>query len=103
MLSKLSLEETRRHGVEELETLRNVVLAWRADYFQSAPAQGGEDYLFLCQDFSDEIEEYVYPYVRRMLGTDHIDQDQAREFLDFCFRQVLELQDHLDIGDGSPD
>jgi hypothetical protein len=103
MLSKPNLEETRRHGVEELDTLRGMVLAWREHYFQSAPARGGEDYLFLCQDFSGEIEEYICPYVSRMLGTDHIDQYQAREFLDFCFRQVSELQDYLDLGDGSPD
>ncbi len=100
---KLNLEETRRHGAEELETLRGMVLAWRQDYFQSAPARGGEDYLFLCQDFSQEIEEYVYPYVRRMVVTEHLDQGQARDFLDFCYRQVLELRDYLGIDDESPD
>jgi hypothetical protein len=99
---KQNLEETRRHGVEELETLRRMVLAWRENYFQSAPARGGEDYLFLCRDFSQEIDTYIYPYVSRMLGTDHIDQEQAREFMDFCYRQVLELQDYLEIGDESP-
>jgi hypothetical protein len=100
---KQNLEETRRHGVEELETLRGMVLAWREDYFRSAPPRGGEDYLFLCQDFSQEIEEYIYPYIRRMVLTDHLDQDQASKFLDFCYRQVRELQDYLDIGNGSPD
>jgi len=103
MLSKPSLDETRRHGVEELDTLRGMVLAWREHYFQSAPPRGGQDFLFLCKDFSDEIEDYIYPYVLRMLGTEHIDQGQAREFLDFCYRQVLGLQDYLDIGDESPD
>lgn len=103
MPSKPNPEETRRHGEEELDTLRGMVLAWRADYFQSAPARGGQDYLFLCEEFSEEIEGYIYPYVRRMMETDHLDQDQARKFLDFCFRQVLELQDYLDLGDGSPD
>lgn len=103
MPSKLNLEETRRHGEEELETLRGMVLAWREDYFQSAPPGGGEDYLFLCEDFSQEIEEYIYPYVRRMVVTDHLDQAQAGEFLDFCFRQVLDLKDHLDMNNGSPD
>ena len=99
---KQNPEETRRHGVEELETLRRMVLAWREHYFRSAPARGGEEYLFLCRDFSQEIEEYIYPYVSRMVVTDHIDRDQAREFMGFCFQQVLELQDYLDIGDGSP-
>ncbi len=103
MPSKLNLEETRRHGVEELDTLRGMVQAWREDYFQSAPPRGGDEYLFLCQDFSQEIEEYIYPYIRRMVVTDHLDQGQARDFLDFCYRQVLELQEYLEIGDGSPD
>ncbi|MEW6660081.1 MAG: hypothetical protein AB1424_15595 [Thermodesulfobacteriota bacterium] len=100
---KQNLEETRRHGVEELEILRNMVLAWREDYFQSAIPGGGEDYLFLCEDFSQEIEEYIYPYIRRMVVTDHLNQAQAGEFLDYCFRQVLELKEYLDLGDGSPD
>jgi len=103
MPSRLSPEDIRRHGAEELGTLRGMVLTWRKDYFLSAPARGGQDFLFLCQDFSYEIEEYIYPYVRRMLGTEHIDQDQASEFMDFCHRQVLELRDYLDIDDGSPD
>jgi hypothetical protein len=103
MPSKHYPEETRRHGVEELEILRGMVLAWREHYFQEAPPRGGEEYLFLCQDFSQEIEEYIYPYISRMVVTDHLDQGQAREFMDFCFQQVLDLQDHLDIGNGSPD
>jgi hypothetical protein len=102
MPSKLNLEETRRHGGEELETLRGMVLAWKEDYLQSAPHRGGPEYLFLCQDFSQEIEEYIYPYISRMVVTDHLDQGQAREFLDFCYRQVLELQEHLEIDDESP-
>ena len=102
MLSKPSLDETRRHGVEELDTLRGMVLAWREHYFQAAPARGGKEYLFLCQDFTQEIEEYICPYINRMVVTEHLEPDQAQEFLDFCFRQVLEFQDYLDLGDESP-
>jgi hypothetical protein len=102
MPSRLKPEDIRRHGVEELETLRNMVQNWRENYIQEAPAGGGKDYLFLCDDFTWEIEEFVYPYVRRMVVTDHIDQTQAQEILDFCYRQVLELRSHLNIGDESP-
>ncbi len=87
-------EAFRKDGVDELEILRRMVLAWKEDYLQSASPDGDGEYL--CQDFSYEIEEYVYPYVRRMLITDHIDQGQASEFLDFCFRQVLELREFLE-------
>lgn len=92
---KPNLEESRRHGVEELQTLRGMVLGWKEGYLQTAPPGGGEGYLFLCQDFSLEIEEYVYPYLRRMVITEHIDEVQAGELLDFCSRQVSALRDYL--------
>jgi hypothetical protein len=72
-----------------------MVLGWKEGYLQTAPPGGGEGYLFLCQDFSLEVEEYVYPYLRRMVITEHIDEVQAVEFLDFCSRQVDELRDYL--------
>jgi len=93
-------EELRKDGVEELEVLRRMVLAWKEDYLRSAPSEGAGEYL--CGDFSYEIEEYVYPYLRRMCVTEHIDQAQASEFLDFCYRQVHELRDYLKEVEESP-
>jgi hypothetical protein len=93
----LSPEVIRQHGLEELETLRWRVQLWRDDYKQAAPAGGGEEWLFLSQEFVGEIDDYLYPYIRRMVETDHIDQVQAGEFMDFCYRQVLEFIDHLGI------
>src|SRR3990172_6284814 len=92
---KQDLEESRRHGAEELQTLRGRVLGWKEGYCQTAPLGGGEEYLFLCQDFHLEIEEYVYPYLRRMVITEHIDEVQAGELLEFCSLQVSELRDYL--------
>ncbi|HEX9883945.1 MAG TPA: hypothetical protein VGA79_08260 [Desulfobaccales bacterium] len=87
-------ENVKEAGASELEVLRGMVLAWKEDYSGSVPPDGGGEYL--CQDFSYEIEEYVYPYLRRMVETDHISQDQAREFLEFCYRQVMELRDLIE-------
>jgi hypothetical protein len=98
----LSPEEIRQHGLEELDTLRWRVQLWRDDYIQAAPAGGGEEWLFLSRDFVGEIEDYLYPYIRRMVETDHIDQAQASEFLDFCYRQVLEFIEHLGIETSLP-
>jgi hypothetical protein len=97
-----SSEETRRHGVEELEALKGRVLIWRESYCRSAPPGGGSEYLFLCNEFNFEIEEYLYPYVRRMIITEHIDQEQAAEFMDFCFQQVREFQAYLMEGEEPP-
>ncbi|MFH1596919.1 MAG: hypothetical protein ABIG94_11250 [Pseudomonadota bacterium] len=88
-------EINREHGAQELQVLRGKMLVWKESYLQSVPPEGGEDYLFLCQDFSMEIEEYVYPYVRRMVETQHIETSEASEFLDFCYQCVNELQEAL--------
>jgi hypothetical protein len=90
----MRMEDTKEAGTDELQVLRGMVLAWKEDYTGSVPPDGGGEYL--CQDFSYEIEEYLYPYLRRMVETDHISQDQAREFLEFCYRQVMELRDLIE-------
>ena len=90
----MRMETTKEAGTDELQVLKGMVLAWKEDYTGSVPPDGGGEYL--CQDFSCEIEEYVYPYLRRMVETDHISQDQAREFLAFCYRQVMELRDLIE-------
>jgi len=90
----MKLETPQEAGTDELQILKRMVLAWKEDYTGSVPPDGGGEYL--CQDFSHEIEEYLYPYLRRMVETDHISQDQAREFLEFCYRQVMELRDLIE-------
>ena len=90
----MRLENLKEAGTDELQVLKGMVLAWKADYTGSVPPDGGGEYL--CQDFSHEIEEYLYPYLRRLVETDHISQDQAREFLEFCYRQVMELRDLIE-------
>ena len=90
----LTPEEIRRHGAEELENLKIRVLAWRDGYFRLAP-RGDQGYLFLCNDFAAEIEEYVYPYINRMVISEHIDPGQAAEILDFCYQQVRDLEAYL--------
>ena len=101
MLSKnlpdLPPEVVRQHGADELEQLRARMVLWKEDYIRHAPAGGGEEYMYLSREFVFEIEEYLYPYVRRLIETKHIDLQQATEFMDFCYRQVLEFIEHLGI------
>ncbi len=96
MLSNPSSKElARQHGAEEIELLRQRVLLWKEDYFRHAPAAGGEDYLFLVNEFAQEIEEYLYPYIRRLRDTNHLDQTQVDEFLGYCYELVHDLQDYI--------
>ncbi len=84
------MEENLR---KELETLKGMVLAWKKDYLGSAPSDGGGE--FLVQEFLEEIETQVHPFVRRMYECDYLSGSEAKEFLDFCYNQVEELRDAL--------
>jgi hypothetical protein len=93
---KLCDEEIKlQHGVEELVHLRQRVLLWQADYLSQAPAAGGEEYIFLVHEFAQEIEENLYPYIRRLRETDHFDQAQVDDFMGYCYELVYELRDRI--------
>ena len=77
----------------EVETLKRMVLAWKESYLGEAPSDGGGE--FLAQDFMEEIEDQVYPYVRRMYECKYLSGSEAKELLDFCYTQVEELRDAL--------
>jgi hypothetical protein len=74
----------RPEGKTELEALRQMVLAWKQDYLQWAGTTA-------ASDFRHEIEEVVYPYLRRLYDCQFIDDCAFREFMSFCDEQVREL------------
>jgi hypothetical protein len=90
-------EVVRQHGVEELERLRARIVWWREDYISHATPGGGEEEFFLCKDFIHEIENYLYPYVRRLVETNHITPEECVTFMDFCYAQVLEVAKYLGL------
>ncbi len=97
-----SPEVRRQHGLEEIEHLRFRVRLWKEDYLRHAPPGAGEEFLYLCREFMYEIEEYLYPYVRRLIETEHIDRDQATELMNYCYEQVLEVAEHLNLQHANP-
>ncbi len=83
-------------GRRELETLRKMVLTWKNSYIQWAPSDGEGD--FLVDDFLGEIEECMYPYLRRLYICNYITEQDLREFMEFCYGQARELSDMLNVG-----
>jgi len=74
----------RQEGKAELACLQQMVLAWKEDYLRWASATAHLDFL-------SEIEEVVYPYLRRLRECDFIDEKEAGEFMRFCDEQAQEL------------
>lgn len=73
------------------------MLTWKRSYLRWAPPEGGGE--FLAQEFQEEIDTHVYPYVRRLYENDYLSPSEANEFLDFCYSQVEDLRDSLRVAE----
>ena len=78
---------------KELDALKGMMLNWKKSYLGWASPEGDSEYV--VEEFSEEIEMHVYPYVRRMYECNYLSQSEVKEFLDFCYSQVEDLRDQL--------
>ncbi|MBW2604910.1 MAG: hypothetical protein JRE28_11450 [Deltaproteobacteria bacterium] len=79
--------------IKELNNLKGMMLNWKKGFLGWASPEGDNDYV--CQDFSEDIQKMVYPYVRRLYETKHLNDSEAKEFMDYCYSQVEDLRDQL--------
>ena len=79
---------------KELETLKGMVLNWKTSFLDWASPGGDNEYVI--HEFSDEIQQQVVPYVRRMFETGHLTNSEAEEFMNFCYSQVEDLRRQLE-------
>jgi hypothetical protein len=66
---------------------------WKRGFLLWASPDGDNDHVLL--EFTDEIQEQIYPYVTRLLQTEHLNDAEAREFMDYCYSQVEDLRNQL--------
>jgi hypothetical protein len=79
--------------IKELKNLEGMVLNWKKSFLGWASPKGDNDYVY--HEFSEEIQKYVYPYIRRLYETKHLSVSEAKEFMNYCYRQVDDLRDQL--------
>ena len=46
----------------------------------------------VVEEFQEEIETYMVPYLRRLFQCEHLTSGEASEFLNFCHREVEDLR-----------
>ena len=54
---------------------------------------GDNDHVLM--EFTEDIQNHVYPFVRRLFETDHLSKDEVTEFMRYCFSQVEDLRAQL--------
>ncbi len=79
--------------LKELDTLKGMMNNWKRGFLSWASPDGDNDYVL--QEFSEDIQTHVYPYVTKLLETQHLSQSEAKEFMDYCYSQVEDLRDQL--------
>ena len=78
---------------QELDTLKQMLDNWKRGFLSWASPDGDNDYVLL--EFTEEIQEQVYPLVTRLRETEHLTNSEAREFMDYCHSQVEDLRNQL--------
>ena len=78
---------------KELDDILTMVGSWRDNKILIAGAEDGWD--FLAGDLSEEIDDHVCPYIRRMLECNYITGEESAEFLNACYENVNMLAEYL--------
>uniref|UniRef100_A0A7V4JRJ7 Uncharacterized protein n=1 Tax=Thermodesulfobacterium geofontis TaxID=1295609 RepID=A0A7V4JRJ7_9BACT len=76
---------------KELESLMKIILNWKEDYMSSA----GGIKEFLVKEFEQEIETYVFPYVRRLYEMKYLTENEAKKFMELIYEQINDLYNML--------
>ena len=79
--------------IKELDTLKGMLNNWKRGFLSWASPDGDNEYVLL--EFNQEIQQQLYPYVTRLLETQHLSQSEAQEFMSYCHSQVEDLRDQL--------
>ena len=79
---------------EELDSLKQMMTNWKRGFLAWASPDGDNQYVLL--EFTEEIQQHIYPYVTRLRETENLNDAEAKEFMDYCYSQVEDLRDRLE-------
>jgi len=78
---------------KELDDMLMMVRAWADDKIITAGAEDGWE--FLAQELSEEIDDHVCPYARRLVECKHITSEEHMDFMEACYANVNMLAEYL--------
>jgi hypothetical protein len=78
---------------QELDVLKQMMNNWKRGFLLWASPDGDNQHVLL--EFTEEIQEQIYPYVTRLREAQHLNDAEAKEFMDYCYSQVDDLRDRL--------
>ena len=79
---------------QELDVLKQMMNNWKRGFLLWASPDGDNQHVLV--EFTEEIQEQIYPYVTRLRETENLNDAEAKEFMDYCYSQVDDLRDRLE-------
>ena len=80
---------------EELDSIAMMVGNWRDSYTRMITGVGDES--FLVSDLIDEIEENIFPYLRRFKECEYITIEEESSFIERLFENIDRLTQEIEI------
>lgn len=95
-MKDISPEEKLRRGADELDTLRQIYerwlksdIDWAVEELHTNGSSGNEDeWEFLRGDWLEKWEQWLKPYVNRLHETEHLTDEQVREFIAWIYDTI---------------
>jgi len=75
---------------EEIDVLKGMLENWKRGFLAWASPEGDNDHVI--EEFVEEVQLHIHPYVGRLIEANHLSEAEANEFIRYCFDQVEELR-----------
>jgi hypothetical protein len=83
--------------IKEFKDLEKMVINWKEDYKQYITPEGPNNYLI--DEFVEEVQEYIVPYVRRLVECGYAKESEAFLWFERYQRHIVELKQEIDNAD----
>mgnify|MGYP001772763748 CR=1 FL=1 len=88
-------EVPKERVLRELEDVKNMVFEWKKSYVRIVRECGPYD--LAVSEFWGEIEEYVLPWLNRMLVVGFIDESEFEDTMNYFIGLVEELREEINL------
>ncbi len=75
---------------KELDALEEMVRNWKTGFMSWVSSD--EDNTHVLDEFREEIQLNIFPYVKRLFEANHLSESEAKEFMAGCLREVEDFR-----------
>ncbi len=82
---------------KEIDTLHMMIQNWKKFWFGQYSTDGVN--AWIMEEFSEEISNYVIPYLRRLIECQHITELEYANFIERCRGEIADMRRLLGLSE----